>query len=130
MFNSVVFTVFALLVLFELKHFLFDFAWRIDYILVKDRKKSPYLALYVHSLSHSIGTFLIILLMTSNVILAMSFAVGDFSTHLGIDLWKTRRSADLTQADRKYWIYFGLDQLLHHVIHYVITLCTLPFIFQ
>ena len=109
-------TVFILLALFGIKHFIADFLMQYDYML---REKSIYGATggLHHAIVHASFTFLILVFFCSNAndIIALSFA--DFVLHYHIDYFKQRLNKGLTTADRKFWIWLGLDQALHYLTY-------------
>ena len=109
-------TVFILLALFGIKHFIADFLMQFDYML---REKGIYGAQggVHHSLVHASWTFLILVFFChdANTIIALSFA--DFVLHYHIDYFKQHLNKGLTPADRKFWIWLGLDQALHYLTY-------------
>jgi hypothetical protein len=112
-------TVFILLALFGVKHFVADFLMQYDYML---REKSIYGATggVHHSLVHASFTFLILVFFCPNVntIIALSFA--DFVLHYHIDYFKQQVNRGLTSADRQFWIWLGADQALHYLTYIAI----------
>ena len=109
-------SVFILLTLFGIKHFIADFLMQYDYML---REKGIYGATggAHHALVHASWTFLILVFFCSdvNTIIALSFA--DFVLHYHIDYFKQKLNKGLTTADRKFWIWLGLDQALHYLTY-------------
>jgi hypothetical protein len=109
-------SVFILLALFGIKHFIADFLMQFDYML---REKGIYGATggVHHSLVHASWTFLILVFFSSdvNTIIALSFA--DFVLHYHIDYFKQKLNKGLTAADRMFWIWLGLDQALHYLTY-------------
>ena len=109
-------TVFILLALFGIKHFIADFLMQFDYML---REKGIYGAQggVHHSLVHASWTFLILVFFChdANTIIALSFA--DFVLHYHIDYFKQHLNKGLTPADRKFWVWLGLDQALHYLTY-------------
>ena len=109
-------TVFILLALFGIKHFIADFLMQFDYML---REKGIYGAIggVHHALVHASWTFLILVFLCSNVntIIALSFA--DFVLHYHIDWFKQRLNKGLTSADRMFWVWLGADQALHYLTY-------------
>jgi hypothetical protein len=109
-------TVFILLALFGIKHFIADFLMQFDYML---REKGIYGAVggVHHALVHASWTFLILVFFCSdaNTIIALSFA--DFVLHYHIDYFKQQFNRGLTPADRRFWVWLGLDQALHYLTY-------------
>lgn len=117
-------TVFILLALFGIKHFLADFLMQFDYML---REKGIYGATggVHHSLVHASFTFLILVFFChdANVIIGLAFL--DFVLHYHIDWAKQQLNRGLTTADRMFWVWMGADQGLHYLTYigiiYVVT---------
>jgi len=109
-------TVFILLALFGIKHFVADFLMQYDYML---RDKGIYGATggVHHAIVHASFTFLILVFFCPNVntIIALSFA--DFAVHYHVDFIKQQLNKGLTPADRQFWIWLGLDQALHYLTY-------------
>jgi len=120
-------TVFILLALFGIKHFIADFVMQYPYMI---REKGIYGATggLHHAIVHACLTFFVLVMACVNgangfIIIALSFA--DFVLHYHIDYFKQKLNRGLTTADRQFWIYLGLDQALHYLTYigiiYVIT---------
>jgi hypothetical protein len=109
-------TVFVLLALFGIKHFVADYLMQFDYML---REKGIYGATggVHHSLVHASWTFLILVFFcdSADVIIALSFA--DFVLHYHIDWFKQQLNRSLTSSDRMFWVWMGLDQALHYLTY-------------
>ena len=109
-------TVFSLLVLFGIKHFIADFLMQFDYML---RDKGRYLAEggIHHALTHASWTFLILVpfIPHANDLIALSLV--DFVLHYHIDYFKQQLNKGLTAADRQFWVWMGLDQALHYLTY-------------
>ena len=108
--------IFILLALFGIKHFVADFLMQFSYMI---REKGIYGATggVHHALVHASFTFLILVFFCSSAdeIIALSFA--DFVLHYHIDYFKQHLNKGLTPADRKFWIWLGLDQALHYLTY-------------
>jgi len=109
-------TVFVLLALFGIKHFIADYLMQFPYML---KEKGIYGADggVHHSLVHASWTFLILVFFCDNadVIIALSFA--DFVLHYHIDWCKQQLNRSLTSTDRMFWVWMGLDQALHYLTY-------------
>jgi hypothetical protein len=109
-------TVFILLALFGIKHFIADFLMQYPYML---QEKGIYGATggVHHALIHASFTSLILVFFCfdANTIIALSFA--DFVLHYHIDYFKQYLNKGLTPADRKFWVWLGLDQALHYLTY-------------
>ena len=112
-------TVFILLALFGIKHFIADFLMQYGYML---RGKGIYGATggLHHAIVHASWTFLILVFFCSNAstIIALSFA--DFAVHYHVDFIKQQLNKGLTTADRMFWVWLGADQALHYLTYVVI----------
>ena len=112
-------TIFLLLALFGIKHFIADFVLQYDYMV---REKGIYGAVggLHHSFVHVCFTFLILIPFCSSVSLLIGLSLLDGILHYHIDWSKQQLNRGLTAADRKFWFYIGLDQLLHYLTYIVI----------
>jgi len=117
-------TVFILLALFGIKHFLADFLMQYEYML---KEKGIYGAVggVHHAMLHGAFTFLILIFFVTNADLALGLAALDFFIHYHIDFVKQQWNRGLTTADRNYWLLLGADQCLHYLTYigiiYVVT---------
>lgn len=111
-------TIFILLIVFQVKHFLADFPLQFPYML---RKFSPnwdfVFPLSLHCAVHASFTLLICLYYAPAL---WWLAVVDFIAHFVIDRIKSGprylgRFADIKTMS--YWTVFGLDQMAHHLTH-------------
>jgi hypothetical protein len=109
-------TVFILLALFGIKHFIADFLMQYDYML---REKGIYGATggVHHAMVHASFTFFILVFFcnNANIIIALSFA--DFVLHYHIDYFKQQLSRGKLMPHRQFWILFGADQTLHYLTY-------------
>jgi len=109
-------TVFVLLALFGIKHFVADYLMQFDYML---REKGIYGAVggVHHALVHASWTFLILVFFCDNADVIIALAFADFVLHYHIDWSKQQLTRNLTSADRRFWIWMGLDQALHYLTY-------------
>ena len=109
-------TVFILLALFGIKHFIADFAMQYDYML---REKGTYGAPggIHHAMTHACWTFLILVPFVTTADQLLILPLADFIAHYHIDYFKQHLNKGLTTADRKFWIWLGLDQALHYLTY-------------
>ena len=112
-------TVFILLALFGIKHFIADFLMQFDYML---REKGIYGAQggIHHALVHACLTFLILIFFSHSATLIIGLAFLDFSVHYHVDFIKQQFNRGLTTADRMFWVWLGLDQALHYLTYIAI----------
>jgi len=109
-------TVFILLALFGIKHFLADFLMQFEYML---KEKGIYGATggIHHALLHASFTFLILVFFCHNGNEIIALAAVDFFIHYHVDFYKQQLNKHLTTADRRFWILLGLDQALHYLTY-------------
>lgn len=109
-------TVFILLALFGIKHFVADFLMQYDYML---REKGIYGATggLHHAGVHASWTFLILVPFVTNADQLLLLPLFDFIAHYHIDWTKQKLNQGLTTADRQFWVWLGLDQALHYLTY-------------
>jgi len=110
--------------MFFIKHFLADFVFQ-DKKMSHSKKRYFY---FNHSAIHG-GLTALGLVFFTTIHTAIFFGMVDFLVHHNIDYLKTRLTHNLTHADRKYWIYFGLDQFLHYMTYAAILIFMLHYHF-
>jgi len=116
-------TVFSLLSLFGIKHFIADFLMQYPYML---REKGIYGAEggVHHAGTHACWTFLILIPFITSAEQLIALPLVDFVLHYHIDYFKQQLTKGLTAADRQFWVWLGADQALHYltyigIIYYV-----------
>lgn len=107
-----------LYVVFRLKHFICDFMLQSDWMALNKGKpgKEGYRALFSHTIIHSIGTLLIMLVFAPGL---WWLGLVDFLVHSVVDRLKgvlTLRR-DWGTQDTMFWWAFGADQELHNFTH-------------
>jgi hypothetical protein len=111
-------TVFLLLVIFQVKHFIADFPLQFPYML---KKLSPgwefVFPLSMHCSVHAILTFLICMFTVPSL---WWLAILDFCVHFIMDRIKSGprylgRYNDVMRSS--FWIALGFDQMVHHLTH-------------
>jgi len=109
-------TVFILLALFGIKHFVADYVMQFDYML---REKGIYGAVggIHHALVHASWTFLILVFFCDNADVIIALAFADFVLHYHIDWSKQQLTRNLTSSDRMFWVWIGADQALHYLTY-------------
>jgi hypothetical protein len=109
-------TVFILLALFGIKHFIADFVMQYDYML---REKGIYGAEggMHHAAVHAALTLFILVFFahSANDIIFLSLADGIIHYH--VDWAKQQLNRGLTTADRMFWVWMGADQGLHYLTY-------------
>lgn len=121
-------TVFLLLVVYQLKHFVADFPLQGKYMLQKFNKDwSFFWPLAAHAGVHAYSTLLIAnvyMFLTHSWgygLLPMKLAIMDFVIHFSMDRIKAGpkylgRYKDMYA--HQFWWSLGLDQMVHHLTHY------------
>jgi hypothetical protein len=109
-------TVFVLLALFGIKHFIADYLMQFPYML---NEKGIYGATggVHHSLVHASWTFLILVFFVGNADVIIALAAVDFFVHYHVDFIKQQLNKGLTTADRNFWVLLGADQALHYLTY-------------
>ena len=109
-----------LLALFGIKHFICDFWLQYPRMLAE---KGIYGARggIEHAVIHGLGTLIVLLcvftLNAPSILVAVKLALLDSVLHYHIDWAKQKLNKGLTPADRKFWLWLGLDQLLHYLTY-------------
>lgn len=146
-------TIFILLVLFQLKHFIADYPLQRPYMLKKFLPDWGFvLPLLAHTGVHAVMTFGIASMFT-HWKMALDLAIFDLVVHFGMDRMKASpkylgkfkalsgnevgvilnrnyldlESDEIYHGDKAklkgntlFWWSLGLDQMVHHLTHYVI----------
>jgi len=132
----VITTVFTLLALFQLKHFLADYPLQTRYMLGKFQDGWSFvLPLLQHALVHGLMTFVIVMVFKPR--LAMQLMLFDMAVHFCMDRIKAGKkylgryktltaetaataTPEQWRSNNKFWWSVGFDQAVHHLTHYVI----------
>jgi hypothetical protein len=114
--------VLTILVVLEVKHFIFDYPLQTGYQL---RNKATYghPGGLLHAGLHALGGTAAFLVVRPSLGVAFAIVVGEFIAHYHLDWAKGQfnKRRGLTTADAMYWWGIGLDQLLHHLTYVVIA---------
>ena len=117
-------TIFLLLALLGIKHFLADFVFQYDY-MVRERGVYGAVGGVHHSLYHAVFTMFILLFVIGDAYLSIGLALADGVAHYHIDWAKQQLNRNLTMKDDRWWTLMGLDQCLHYLTYvgiiYVVT---------
>ena len=111
--------IFALLIVFQFKHWLCDYIFQTNYMLKKANKVGWLLPLLSRSVVHAYFTFLIVLSINPDL---LWLSLVDLTTRFLIDKLKAdkRMLGRFTITTKMFWVSLGLDQMLHHLTHYFI----------
>jgi len=117
------FTLFFLLVLFQIKHYIADFLLQTDFTENKAKKENWLLPLLAHTATHGLFTLLIVASFVPPVI-ALGLALFDVVLHSITDRLKASKNLfrNVEKTGMAYWYGLGLDQMIHHITHYIIIL--------
>ena len=115
-------TVLILVIAFQIKHFVADYLIQMKfnhYFMRKFDHTGWIVPLAVHSLSHGILSFLILLCVASFP-LALILGIADTVIHFIMD--RIKASPDMlgrySPDEPEYWQALGIDQMVHHLTHY------------
>lgn len=104
-----------MLTLLIIKHFVADFVLQTTWMVDEKRHYGRWGGL-AHSGIHGLGTGLIFLIFGFGL-WSIICAVIDFIVHYHTDWVKMNASQTLTVVDRRYWVYLGLDQMIHYLTY-------------
>lgn len=115
-------TLLTVLLVLEVKHFIFDYPLQTAYQL---RNKATYghPGGLLHAGLHVLGTSTIFLIVHPPLPVIVGILVGEYIAHYHLDWGKGQLTkwSQLTTKDSMYWWGIGLDQMLHHLTYLAIT---------
>jgi hypothetical protein len=114
-------SVVLLLLLLQVKHFVFDFVLQGPYQL-KNKGTYGHPGGILHSGLHAFGTAVVLLVLAVPVGMLLAIVAGEFLVHYHIDWCKeqiTRRYG--TGQNAFFWRMIGLDQFLHQLTYVAIA---------
>ena len=122
-------TIFTLLVVFQIKHWLCDYPLQFQFMLKKFQRKGWVLPLAYHAGMHSLFTttiasvyFLIAQPSFEYTNIVVLLGLLDFTIHFITD--RVKAHPDLGGRYKidnpKFWWSLGADQSIHHLTHYLI----------
>jgi hypothetical protein len=125
---DIVDVIFLALLLFQVKHFLFDFAFQTAYQV---RYKGDYLhpAGYIHAGGHALGSLPALFVLTHAPLVIAGFVAFEFVLHYHIDWLKVQidRKFRPSHTSSAYWTIFGADQMAHQLTYLGMTYTLLRF---
>ena len=96
-----------------IKHFLFDYAFQMSYML---EDKGSYLKVggLHHSFLHGVGT-LVVFLCVVDIKMALGLAIIDMLVHYHVDYIKYQivKTYNWKPENKSFWNALGFDQLVH-----------------
>lgn len=116
------FTLLVLLALLTVKHFLADFVFQTQNMVDTKGTYGAFGGLH-HAFIHGMFTAFVLLPIIPQTIVILQLAFVDAFLHYHIDWAKMRIGAkyQYTPADKAFWFWIGLDQLLHYLTYILIT---------
>lgn len=117
--------IFILLIAFQLKHFIADYPMQMPYMyMTKGKEKGWIKGLHDHAMIHAAFTSIIVFAYCipyrfnvdgyTAFMITAEMIIFDYTTHFVTDRWKATRKADISSSF--YWIYLGIDQMIHHIV--------------
>jgi hypothetical protein len=117
-----VFSICAILVILQIKHFVCDYTLQDSYQLLN---KGTYMhpGGVLHAGLHALFTMAAFLVVLPTLTLGLGIVVGEFLVHYHIDWTKEQviRYAGWTPAQTQFWWAIGFDQLLHQLTYIAIA---------
>lgn len=103
------------------KHFLCDFVLQTQY-QVRTKGIYGHFGGFIHSGYHMVGSIPAMLILGAPLRAIVIIMIGEFLIHYHTDWTKSNIDAyfDWGQADSRYWILFGADQLVHQLTYLAI----------
>jgi hypothetical protein len=142
-------TIFALLVLFQFKHFIADYPLQTKYMLGKFRTSDWVWPLAAHCGVHAGLTAMIAWFVSGNIVLVLGLGLFDFLAHFVMDRikadpallgrFKSLNSNQFSEysridefgsvarsklrSNKLFWWSLGFDQMVHHLTNYFVIWC-------
>jgi hypothetical protein len=111
-------TTWLILFLLFVKHFLADFVWQSD-SMVLGKGQYGQLGGLQHSALHGALTY-VILMHFLDLQACVMLAIIDAVVHYHVDWAKMNITKNYTADDKQFWFWVGFDQLLHSVTYLAI----------
>ena len=111
-------TIFALLAVLLVKHYIFDFVLQTPYMFLNKGKYGHPGGIF-HAGLHALGSIAAIVILPPSFIVALAIVIGEFVVHYHIDWSKEQieHRLKLTGTDAGHYILLGFDQLLHQLTY-------------
>ena len=115
-------TVLTVLLVLEIKHFIFDYPLQTPYQL-KYKVTYGHAGGLLHAGLHILGSSAIFLVVHPSLGIAVAILAGEFLFHYHLDWAKGQlvMRSGLTVKDGAYWWAIGVDQLLHQLTYLTIA---------
>jgi len=111
-----------LMTLFIVKHFICDFTRLQSPSMLMNKGTYGHLGGSTHALIHAAVSTIIVFplyLSQQNLGLFFALAVFEYVVHYHMDwfkMWWTKRKG-YTATDHQFWLWFGIDQLVHYLTY-------------
>jgi hypothetical protein len=105
-------------VLFQFKHYLFDFLFQTGYQL-RNKRTYGHPGGLLHAGLHALGSIPALYVLHAPVWLIAALILGEFAVHYHVDWLKEQvlRATGWTSKDFGFWQALGIDQMLHHLTY-------------
>lgn len=123
------FEIFTLLVLFQLKHFVCDYPLQTQYMLGKANATNWVKPLAAHAFIHLSGTWVVLHLYgmlfsldySKYIFTIVALSLADFIIHFTVDRIKAspKLGGRFNPTQPYFWWALGADQMAHHLTHYL-----------
>lgn len=106
------------LLLFQLKHWLFDFLLQSRYQLV-NKGTYGHPGGIIHAGGHALGSVPVLIVLSPGLAWIVGLALAEFVVHYHCDWVKERmnRQQGWTMEDREFWLALGADQAFHQLTY-------------
>jgi len=120
--RSDIFLVLLVLVVLEIKHYVFDYTLQSGY-QYKNKGTYGHPGGIIHAGLQAFGTALAFLVLTPPFWVGAAIVVVEFIIHYHTDWGKEQlnRRLNVERGTAVYWALFGGDQLIHHLTYIVIA---------
>lgn len=110
-----IYHIFSLLIIFQVKHFLADYPLQNEYMLGKIKAKEWFFPLLAHTSVHAIMTFCITVWFGIGQAIVLS--LFDMFIHSVMDYVKANKKllGRFNPTQKAFWSVLGFDQAVHHL---------------
>lgn len=108
--------VIVLFTLFVLKHFIADFIFQTDTMVIEKGIYGAPGGLH-HAYVHGMMTAFLLLPFISGVLVVLQYAFVDALIHYHVDWAKMNICRNMTPKDKPFWFWLGVDQMLHYLTY-------------
>jgi hypothetical protein len=105
-----------ILSLFVIKHWFIDFVWQTQEEIANKGTYGNLIGIQ-HSVKHGLGTYMVLFVSGFGMTFPIMYAISDLIMHYHIDWAKMNLSQNFTPKDHAFWVWFGIDQMLHYLTY-------------